>query len=197
MKTNKNSQSISSLLDNLENKNSSNLSGFKSYFKENIQKNSKEKSKSSEKTKNKTIEIKLKQNNNINFIEFEQDFTFEENLSTENEKIIKDLDDLSLIKIDNNDEFFDTNESLTSNLYLFSNLEKYNYLIENLNLEKLKKNNGQILKCLLGKKSGNDNKDCNCIPLIKFNKFNISFYCEHHSKEKKYGNKCLISIGKY
>ena len=194
MKTNKNSQNISSLLDNLENKNSSNLSGFKSYFKENIQKNSKEKSKSSEKTKNKTIEIKLKQNNNINFIEFEQDFTFEEDLSTENEKIIKDLDDLSLIKIDNNDEFFDTNESLTSNLYLFSNLEKYNYLIENLNLEKLKKNNGQILKCLLGKKSGNDNKDCNCIPLIKFNKFNISFYCEHHSKEKNMAINALFLL---
>ena len=127
MKPNKNSQSISSLLDNIESKNSSNLSGFNSYFKENIQKNSKEKSESSEKTKNKTIEIKLKQNNNINFLEFEQDFIFEEDLSTENEKIIKDIDDLSLIKIDNNDEFYDTNESLSSNLYLFSNLEKYNY----------------------------------------------------------------------
>ena len=57
-------------------------------------------------------------------------------------------------------------------------------MIENLNIEKLKKIKGQILKCLLGKKSGNDNKECNCVPLIKLNKFSISFFCEHHSKDK-------------
>ena len=183
MKSNKNNQNISSLFNDYKNKKSSDLSGFNSYFKENFHKKSEDKTEIQDKSKNSIKEKNI--NNSINSMEFVQDIKLEENSSSENKEMVKDFGNLSIIEKNNKNEFYNTNESLfENNLDLFSNLEKYNYLVENLDLQKLKKYNGQILQCLLGKKSGNDNQECNCIPIIKFHKNHLSFYCEHHSKEQ-------------
>ena len=173
--------SNNSYFDISENANSSKLSILKTYLNANFSKKSEEKSDSLEESKIKIIKIQLK--NNINSIEAEQNLNLEDNSSKENKNQINNINNLSLSKIEKDNEFFEINESFDDNLYLFSNLEKYNYLIEKFDLNILKKIKGKILKFILGEKSGNDNIECNCIPLIKLNKFNISFYCEHHSKE--------------
>ena len=184
------SKEIFSFIDNSEKANSSKLSNFKSYLKENFSKKSKEKSLSQKESENQTINIKL--NNNLNSNEFDHNINLKENSSQENESNKNDIDNISLIEKENENEFFDINASLNYDLDLFSFLEKYNYLIENFDLNYIKKFKRSILKCLLGIKNSKDNNDCNCIPLIKLNKFSISFTCEHHSKEKNITINSLI-----
>jgi len=56
-------------------------------------------------------------------------------------------------------------------------IEKY----ENKNINQLDK---KIVKCLLNEKDGNNNVNCNCIPLITIRNYSICFYCDNHEKEK-------------
>ena len=166
-----------------EDSNQRSLSNFGSYLEENIEENSVSHKNSSIKAK----EIKLDDKLNI-FDIIDQNFQYENNSVLINEIRDIGIDDYSTIKIENKDETIEMNSSilnLNKEYNLISNLENLNKLVGNFDkifLQNIKK---PIIKCLLGEQEGNDNKECNCIPIINLDKSVISFTCEHHTNENK------------
>ena len=168
--------SFSNALDN------TNLSNFNSYLQYNCEENSTKSKNSNIKAKEIILDDKL---NSIDIID--QNFEFENYSLIENE--IKEIgfDEISSIKIDNNEESFEINSSikyLKNEYYLITHLEKLTKIVENFDNVSLQNIKKPIIKCLLGENRGNNNRDCNNIPIINKNKNIISFYCDNHIKDK-------------
>ena len=140
------------------------------HFYRNLKNNSKENSKS-QNDDNITIEL-----NESDFM-YNKVYTNQENLK---ENSISD--NISVIKKESREESFTINSSikfLNNKYWLLSNLEKLKDLVNNIRkiyFETIKK---PIIKCFLGE----NNNDCNYIPIIKKKRFSISFYCDNHEKE--------------
>ena len=178
----------------LEDLNQRNLSDFGSYFELNNEKNST----SHKNSYVKAQEIKLDDKLNI-FDIIDQNFEYNNNSILMNETRDIGFDDFSIIKIQNKDESFEMNSSiknLKTEYNLISNLETLTKVVgafEKIFLKNIKK---PIIKCILGEREGNDNKECNHIPIIKINKNKpfISFNCDHHTNENNMELKAIYLL---
>ena len=95
------------------------------------------------------------------------------------EKIDKEIEDISFINELNEEDSFGLNSSVNYEYILSSCSEKLQKLILNYNQEFMPKINKSIIKCPL---NNDNNEECCYIPIIKINKYNISFHCDNHDK---------------
>ena len=117
----------------------------------------------------------------------DQNFQFEDYSFLQIEKKDINFEDLSGIKIQNNPESFDMNctiKNLKHEYNLLLNKDKLKNLIEKYENKNINQLDKKIVKCLLNEKDGNNNVNCNCIPLITIRNYSICFYCDNHEKEK-------------
>ena len=117
----------------------------------------------------------------------DQNFQFEDYSFLQIEKKDINFEDLSGIKIQNNPESFDMNcsiKNLKHEYNLLLNKDKLKNLIEKYENKNINQLDKKIVKCLLNEKDGNNNANCNCIPLITIRNYSICFYCDNHEKEK-------------
>ena len=117
----------------------------------------------------------------------DQNFQFEDYSLLQIEKKDINFEDLSGIKIQNNPESFDMNcsiKNLKHEYNLLLNKDKLKNLIEKYENKNINQLDKKIVKCLLNEKDGNNNANCNCIPLITIRNYSICFYCDNHEKEK-------------
>ena len=158
-----------------EDSNQKKLSNFSSYLKDDYNEDNSTTPKNSI---NETIKIKL---NETNFID---DFQYENEIINEREERDFSFNDFTSIENQNAEESFGF-DSIINYEYNFSTyIEKLNYLIKNYDKQFLKNIKKPIIKCLLGEIEGNNNKECNNIPLITKKRFCISFFCDNHNNKK-------------
>ena len=164
-----------------ENSNQKNLSNFNSYlnYKNDDNSTPSKNSESSKKSINKATKIKL-----INKTIFIDNFQSENESSSGQEEEDIGFNDLTSIPNQNDESSceFDSINNYEYNLLTY--IEKLNYLIKNYNKQFIKNIKKPIIKCLLGEIQGNDNKECNHIPLITRKKYSISFFCDNHNNKK-------------
>ena len=158
-----------------EGSNQKKLSNFSSYLKY----DSEDKSITPKNSTNKTIKLNL---NETNFID---DFQYESEIIKEQDQKDFSLNDFSSIENQSEEKSFGFDSIINYDYNFSTYIEKLNYLIKNYDKQFVTNIKRPIIKCFLGEIEGNNNKECNDIPLITKKRFCICFFCDNHNNKKK------------